>query len=47
MNTTTTTKPAVIIIAKVLHERGMEFDSFELPDRADIRGGAPGDVRLF
>jgi cation diffusion facilitator CzcD-associated flavoprotein CzcO len=55
MNITTTHPRARIIgagssgaaTAKVLHERGIEFDRFELPDQADITGDAPGDVRLF
>ena len=56
MNTTTTTDPRACVIgagssgiatAKVLHERGIEFDCFELSDPADITGDGPGDVRLF
>ena len=56
MNTTTTTHPGAwtigagssgIATAKVLHERGIEFDCFELSDPADITGEGPGDVRLF
>jgi cation diffusion facilitator CzcD-associated flavoprotein CzcO len=56
MNTTTTTHPGAwtigagssgIASAKVLHQRGIEFDCFELSDRADMTGDARGDVRLF
>jgi cation diffusion facilitator CzcD-associated flavoprotein CzcO len=56
MNTTTTTNPRACIIgagssgiatAKVLHERGIEFDCFELSDRVGVAGDARGDVRVF